>query len=150
RPEADGAVAGDAAELVLHLADRDAGAEAERDEAADGLGVGHGGAAGLAEGAEDLERAAVLVLVDRDVEVAERADHLHGVAAERGRTLTLLARGAGGHVVLAELGAQSLVLEAQVVRLLTGVGDLVLEVDEIRGDLGGYLLLAGLAGGEHL
>ena len=57
---------------------------AERDEPAHRLDVGHDGAARLAEGHEDLERLALVVFGDGDVERAERRlDPAHRSALEQ-------------------------------------------------------------------
>src|SRR2546427_13042746 len=80
RPEADGAVRRDAAQLSVDLLQWNAGAQGERDESPDRLDVGHEGAARLAEGDEHLERLAPVVLRDGDVHRAERRVHPPGRA----------------------------------------------------------------------
>jgi hypothetical protein len=64
RTQSDRAIRRDPAELAVHLHQRDTGAQCERDEPSQRLGIGHRGAARLAQRHEDLERLSTVVFVD--------------------------------------------------------------------------------------
>src|SRR5690606_36439305 len=103
-----------------------------RDQAADRLRVGHRGAAGLAERREDLERTALLVLVDRDVQVAERARHAVRLPRVHLRAVPLVATLLVALLGLQELRAELIDLVLQLVDPLARVGERRLGVGRRR------------------
>src|SRR5690606_15682357 len=120
--EPDDTVGADAAELAVDLLHGDAGPEREADQPPDGLDIRHQRTAGLAEAHEDLERLALVVFGDVDVEGAERRLHPAGSAAQH--------LGAGALLAAVE------VLRLQLMHQLPEPAELGLRLRQLAPEIG--------------